>query len=188
MNELPHNSTILTLRANLSESDAFREFRSARFSSLVWRLGNGPLRRIAPVYLPFALYRLNYEMGRFRQTRFVALDQVAGALDLFEFPQAIKGDDLLQIETRNRIAPTLTVDRAESLLREKALRLIFQQGFFRLRSPRLEVDCIIKQFHIPYWLGFFGKDGSLRCRALDAVRRRIEGRKVTLLFESWLTS
>ena len=188
MNHPRESESILTLRANVSESEAFREFRSAAFSSLVWRLGHGPLQRIALVYLPFSLYRLEYELGRTRYTRFVALDQIEGALDLIEFPAALGADDLLSIHTRNKICPALSDERAESLLQEKSLRLIFQQGFFRLSRPRLELDCALRQFHIPYWIGLYGKDGHLRCRALDAVRRRMEGAKAALLFERWLTN
>jgi hypothetical protein len=186
MNRSRNHSTILTFPPKVSESDALGEFRSARLSSLIWSFRNGPLRTIAPAYLPFSLYRLRYELGRVCRTRFVALDQVAGTLDLFEFPEALTANDLLPIETRNRIAHAIPADRAEFILREKALRLIFQQGFFRLRRRELEVRCIIRKFHIPYWLGFFGRDGNLRCRVLDAVRRRMEGQKAALLFENWL--
>jgi hypothetical protein len=186
MKELRNSSTILTLRANVSESEAFGEFRSTGISTLAWRLARGPLQRLAAVYVPFALYHLRYEIGRTRHTRFFALDLVEGVLDPFEFPQAINQDTLTSIETRNYIPPVLAGDRSEFLLREKALALIFQQGFFRLRHPQLEIDCVIKQFHIPYWLGFFGRDGNLQCRALDAVRRRMEGQKATQLFEKWL--
>ncbi len=188
MNHSRDSASILTLRANVSESEAFREFRSTRLSSLVWRLGHGPLQRIAPVYLPFSLYRLQYELSRTRYTRFVALDQIEGALDLIEFPAVLGANDLLFIQTRNKIVPTLSDDRTESLLQEKSLRLIFQQGFFRLSRPQLELDCVLRQFHIPYWIGLYGKDGHLRCRALDAVRRRMEGAKATLLFERWLAN
>ena len=188
MNDHRDIGSILTLRANVSESEAFREFRSTRFSALAWRLGHGPLQRIAPVYLPFSLYRLQYELSRTRYTRFVALDQIEGTLDLIEFPAALRADDLLSIQTRNKIEPALSDDRAESLLQEKSMRLVFQQGFFRLSRPQLELDCVLRQFHIPYWLGLYGKDGQLRCRALDAVRRRMEGSKATLLFEKWLAN
>jgi hypothetical protein len=127
-------------------------------------------------------------MGRARHTRYFAMEQVEGSLDLYEFPDALNPIDLISVETRNRIFPSLSADRAASLLREKALRLIFQQGFFRLRRPQLQMECILDRFHIPYWLGFYGKDGGLRCRVLDAVRRRMEGQKATQLFERWLAS
>lgn len=188
MNSSRNLSTILSLPANVSQTEAFREFQSTRLPSLVWRLGNGPLQRIAPLYLPVALYRLRYQLGRVSRTRYFAIDQVEGSLDLFEFSHALADTDLHTIETQNKIAPALSCGGTETLLREKGLRLIFQQGFFRLSRLRLELDCVISQFHIPYWLGFYGRDGGLRCRALDAVRRRMEGPKATLLFERWLAN
>jgi hypothetical protein len=188
MNDPRELSTIKTLRANVSEPEAFSEFRSTRLSSIVWRFGNGPLRKIAPVHLPFSLYCLQYELRRTCHRKFLAMDQVEGVLDLVEFPEALSSTDLLTIETRNKIAPTLSQGRAEFLLREKALRLVFQKGFFRLRKTQLEIQSVVKMFHIPYWLGFYGNDGSLHCRVLDAVRRRMEGPKVTQLFERWLAN
>jgi hypothetical protein len=188
MNDHIHASAILSLPRNVSESDALCEFRSKRLSSVLWRLGHGSLQRVAPLYLPFALYRLQYELDRTCHTRYVAIDQVEGTLDLFEFPELLTLEDLCEVETRNKIAPTLSSERSESLLREKVLRLVFQQGFFRMRRPQLELQCLVRQFHIPYWLGFYGKDGMLRCRVLDAVRRRMEGPKATLLFERWLAN
>lgn len=184
-----HNSTtILALPANVSEADAFREFRSSPLASLAWGVAHGPLQRIAPFYLPFSLYRLQYQLGSVSYTRFVALDTVEGILDLFEFPEAFGPTLLVPVETRNKIAPALEEDRAESLLRERTLRLVFQQGFFRLRNPSLELRRVVAEFHIPYWLGFYGKDGAIRCRALDAVRRRMEGPKAAQLFERWLSN
>jgi hypothetical protein len=41
--------------------------------------------------------------------------------------------------------------------------------------------------HVPYWLGFYG-NAALRCRVLNAVRRRMEGAKASALFESWLAA
>ncbi len=68
------------------------------------------------------------------------------------------------------------------------LRLLFQSGFFKVRAPRVSVETVGVSFGIPYWLGFYGEDGSLRCRVLDAVRRRMEGEKATVLFEQWLAA
>ena len=188
MIDSPHPETILTLAANVSEADAFRKFQDSTISSIIWRFVNGPLQRMAQVYLPFALYRLQYQLGRTLHTRFFALDQVEGALDLYEFPDLIAEKDLFRIETPNSLRPILSADRSQSFLRDKALRVIFQHGFFRIRQPQLQIALVRSQFHIPYWLGIFGKDGHLRCRTIDAVRGRIEGQKVTRLFETWLAN
>jgi hypothetical protein len=188
MNANRDPSTILALPANVSEQDALSAFRSRTFSNFSWRLTRGPLQRISLAYLPFGLYHANYEIGRVCHSRFFAIDLVEGALDLLEFPSAIGANDLVPIETCNHISQVLPGDRASPLLREKVLRMILQQGFFRFRHPKLEISPSSIQFHIPYWLGFYGQDGTLRCRVLDAVRRCMEGEKAAALFEHWLAA
>jgi hypothetical protein len=188
MNSNQDPTNILSVRANVSESEAIRSFAAGSLSSVFWRLGKGKFQRIAAAYVPFRLYRLSYEMNRRTHSRYFALDQVQGILDLFEFPAVPEPKDLANVETRNQIQPAITDQESEVLLREKVLRLIFQQGFFRLRQPNLQVELTQLRFNIPYWLGFYGNDGQVRCRVLDAVRRRMEGQKATLLFEQWLAN
>jgi len=74
------------------------------------------------------------------------------------------------------------------LLTDKVLRIVFQQGFFRVRKPKLDIARIPLDFHMPYWPGFYGADSALTCRVLDAVRRRMEGAKARALFEHWLAA
>lgn len=90
------------------------------------------------------------------------------------------------IATRNRPVPRLSPDHAAQLLREKVLRLIFQHGFFKVRAVQLEIERLPDEIHLPYWLGFYGTSRNLRCRVMDAVRRRMEGARATALFEQWL--
>jgi hypothetical protein len=56
-----------------------------------------------------------------------------------------------------------------------------------VRDLNLEIAPEALELHIPYWLGFYGR-AFLRCRVLNAVRRRMEGAKAAALFESWLTA
>ena len=50
------------------------------------------------------------------------------------------------------------------------------------------LSLLVVQYHVPYWLGFYGTQQDLRCRVLDAVRRRIEGARASALFEQWLAA
>jgi len=76
-------------------------------------------------------------MARAPQTRLFAMDAVDGSLDLFEFPQLPSRQQLVTMDTRNCVEPSLPASAADELLREKALRIIFQQGFFlRCARPR----------------------------------------------------
>jgi hypothetical protein len=179
---------IKSLKSNASRDDAIRAFSSSGFANKFWQMRNGPLQRIADAYVPCRLYQTRYELGGAMQTRWFALDAVAGSLDLLEFPLLPSPQELLSIETRNILQPSLTEARAEELLREKVLRMVFQQGFFKLRGRGLAIIREPVEMHLPYWLGFHEKRGAIACRVMDAVRRRIEGAKASAFFEEWLTA
>ena len=191
-------SSIQTLKSNVSQSDAFRKFSTPGPAALLRNLRLGPLQRIAEVYVPFHLYRVNYDLAHEHQSRLFAIDAVDGSLDLFEFPSIPDRDTLVQLETRNALPTNLSDNALENLLREKVLRVIFQQGFFKLREANLTVNPIPVDLHLAYWLAFHGRDAgaigarvaasTVRCRVLDATRNRIEGAKASALFESWLSA
>jgi hypothetical protein len=180
-------ASIQTLKPKVSQSDALRKFSAPGPLALLRNLRLGPLQRIAEVHVPFHLYRVDYDLGREHQSRLFAIDAVEGSLDLFEFPAPPTRDELAQVETRNALPTNLTDGASQELLREKVLRVIFQQGFFKLRDANLTMNCIQLDLHLAYWLAFYGKD-TVRCRVLDATRNRIEGAKAAALFETWLAS
>lgn len=181
-------SAIKAMKPNVSREEALRVFNSGVFSAAYWRIRNGPLQRIADVYVPFWVYQVRYEVVGASKARIFALEAVAGALDLFEFPGVPLEDELQAMETRNVLLPGLEPEAAEGLLRMKVLRLLFQQGFFKLRALKVEITHMPGEVHLPYWLAFYGHHGAAKCRALDAVRRRIEGAKASYFFEQWLAA
>jgi len=181
-------SAIRALKPNVTQEEAIRFFRSGVFSAAYWRLRRGPLQRIADAYVPFWVYQVRYEIGRARKTRFFALDAVHGALDLFEFPRVPSDTELVSIETRNQLEPRLQRHAAEELLKTKVLRVLFQQGFFKLRALKVEIERVPVELHLPYWLAFYGSNETAKCRVMDAVRRRIEGAKARSFFEEWLAA
>ncbi len=178
---------IQTLKPNVTQQEALRAFSGVGPFTLYWRMRSGPLRRIADVYVPYWLYRVQYNLGRAAHATLFAIDAVNGSLDLFTFPRVPDAKDLVSIHTRNRVAPSLPHPTAEPLLRQKVLRVIFQQGFFKVRDLQLEIALEPLELHVPYWLGFYG-NAAAHCRVLNAVRRRMEGAKVSALFESWLAA
>ena len=181
-------SAIRALRPNVTQEEAIRFFRSGLFSTAYWRIRSGPLQRIADVYVPFWVYRVRYEMVGAGRTRIFALDAVHGTLDLYEFPQIPREQELLAIETSNRLMPRLEPEAARELLRMKVLRVLFQQGFFKLRALKVDIERMPVELHLPYWLAFYGSHGAAKCRVMDAVRRRIEGGKAASFFEEWLAA
>lgn len=176
---------IRVLRPNVTQEEAVRVFSAGGFSGLYWRIRSGPLRRIADVYVPYFLFRVKCGNAR---PRLFAMDAVDGSLDLFEFPRVPDDQELLFAGDRNWLKAALSEERAAGLLRDKALRVIFQQGFFRLRNAHLEISPIPCELHLPYWLGFYGRESLVRCRVMDAVRRRVEGAKASAFFEHWLAA
>ena len=179
---------IRTLKPNVTQKEAVRAFSAPGFSGLYWLLRIGPLQKIADAYVPFWLYRVRYQLGRTPHARLFALDAVDGSLDLFELPRIPEHRELISVDSRNRMVPSLTGERAEEILREKVLRVVFQQGFFKLREARLDIAREQGEVYLPYWLGFYGRNGSMRCRVMDALRRRVEGAKASAFFEQWLVA
>ena len=177
---------IRTLKPNVTQEEALQAFSAAGFSALYWRILRGSLRRIAKVYVPYFLFYVEHD-GNMRP-RLFAMDAVNGSLDLFEFPRIPDYSDLQACEGRNRFEAQLTIELAAEVLREKVARVFFQEGFFKLRDLRLEITAVPCELYLPYWLGFYERNGSVRCRVLDAVRRRIEGAKASAFFEQWLAA
>jgi hypothetical protein len=181
-------TSIVAMRPNVTQEEAVREFSSRGLSSMYWRMTAGRLQRIAEAYVPYQFYEVSYVMARAPQTRLFAMDVVDGSLDLFEFPQLPSRQQLVTMDTRNRVEPSLSAAAADELLREKALRIIFQQGFFKVREASLHFSRKPDIVHLPYWLGFYASGGIVRCRVMDAVRRRVEGAKASAFFEQWLAA
>ena len=181
-------TSIVALRPNVTQEDAVREFSNRGLSSMYWRMTAGPLQRIAEAYVPYQFYEVNYVMARAPQKRLFAMDAVDGSLDLFEFPQLPSRQQLVTMETRNLLEPSLSAAAADELLRDKALRVVFQQGFFKVREASMSFVRQPDTVHLPYWLGFYCSGEIVRCRVMDAVRRRVEGVKASAFFEQWLAA
>jgi hypothetical protein len=181
-------SAIRSLRPNVTREEALRMFRAPGPARLYWKWRGGRLVRIADAYVPFHLYRVRYHAAGAARRHLFGMDAVDGSLDLFEFSEPPGEAETVVITTRNHPALQLAEPRGEELLREKVLRHIFQQGFFKLGHPRLELEKLPGEIYVPYWLGFYGTGENLRCRAMDAVRRQIEGTKAAAFFEQWLAA
>lgn len=179
---------IRSLKPNVSQDEALKTFRATGLFSFLWRVRAGPLQSIAEAYVPFRLYRVRYAMNKEKVQRIFAMDAVDGSLDLFEFRTLPDERELVEVQTRNRLTSGLSAEQGQRIVRGKVLRIIFQQGFFKLRETSLEIEALPEEIHLPYWLGFYGASDALRCRVLDAVRRRIEGAKASAFFEQWLAA
>ena len=180
--------SIRSLRPNVTRDEAIRALTASGPAAWYWRLRGGSLQRVAEAYLPYRLYRVRFPIDGAQRTQLFAMDAVDGSLDLFEFTLPPNEAELQTLSTRNALLPALAEEKGEPLLREKVLRVIFQQGFFKLRTMQLDVERQPGEIYLPYWLGFYGSAENLHCRVMDAVRRRVEGAKVSTLIEQWLAA
>lgn len=172
---------IRCLRPNVTRTEAL--------AALEGRAGlvRGQLRQVADAYLPFRLYEVEVLNGGASQVSFFAADSFSGVLDLYELEAAPPDSELMTVRTRNCPVARLGASRALELLENKVRRAIFQTGFFRVRGLRIHARPLALEFHVPYWLGFFGRAERATLLAMDAVRRRFEGGKARAVFMDWLT-
>ena len=172
---------IRCLRANVTQAEALAALE--RRSGLV----RGRLRQMAAAYLPFRLYAVEVANRGTTIEALYAADIVSGVLDLYEFSAAPADAELQTVTTRN--TPTARIDGslALQLLENKVRRAIFQTGFFGVRGLQIRTRPLDCEFHVPYWLGFFGNGERATLQAMDAVRRTFEGAKARAVFNDWLT-
>jgi hypothetical protein len=171
---------IRCLRANVTQQEAL--------TALERRSGflRGQLRQVAAAYLPFRLYRVDVLNRGSTKTALYAADAVSGVLDLYEFAAAPTQSELVTVTTRNAPTGRLAASLARELLENKVRRAIFQTGFFGVRGLQIQVHPLDVEFHVPYWLGFFGQGERAALQAMDAVRRTFEGAKARAVFSDWL--
>jgi len=177
---------VRSLRPNVDQQDAVKMFRSGGALGKVRSLWTGPLRSIAPAYLPIFLFEVQIENRGARQTSIMGMDSVSGALDPYHFEHVPRDSELETFETRNYLIPTISTSQAEPVLIAKVRRHLYGQGFFRLRNIAITARFLQNEIHIPYWLGFYGSGDSVRISVVDAVRRTREGAKARHVFEGWL--
>src|ERR1700730_6619789 len=109
-------------RRNVTQKEEFQAFRGRGLDALYWRAFRGSLQRLAPAYVPFRLYRVEYELGRTHNLLTCGLDQVNGILDLFEFPSLPRTEQLVALESLNVLPVRITSEQAAAGSREKAFR------------------------------------------------------------------
>ena len=113
-------------------------------------------------------------------------DRLPG-LDLSQRDRKLDGHALPWRErARQARARELDEPLALQLLENKVRRAIFQTGFFGVRDLQIRSRSANFEFHVPYWLGFFGNGPRATLQAMDAVRRRFEGAKARAVFSDWL--
>jgi hypothetical protein len=178
---------IRSLKPNVGREQAIRHFTGGALN-LAANLTQGRVRSIAELYIPYRTFRVRITNTGREQSRILALDAVQGVLDLFEFPAFPAESELLTLETRNVLPSSLDDVELRDRIIAKARRIVFAQGFFKLRDLQIDADVVPGDYCVPYWVCFRGASGIAHLAVLDAVRRKREGAKVRHLIEEWLRS
>jgi hypothetical protein len=179
-------SRIQTLPARVSQEEAEKIFNGGGVGSRLRRVHLGPIRSLALVYIPYHLFQVRIENAGKQEERILGIDAVHGTLDAFSFDEVPHSSQFHNVETRNVIPPHLSIEDAGRLVRSKVERVLFQTGFFKMRRLGIQPEWMQLQFHVPYWVGFFGEGEIARISVVDGVRRTVEGAKVRALIETWL--
>lgn len=148
----------------------------------------GKLRSVADCYIPFRIFRVEVLNRGEKSLHVLGLDSVNGSLDPYHFDQLPTQDELIFKETRNRLPASLPEEDAQKLIVDKVRRLIFSQGFFRIRDFKITAEPVSGDIYVPYWAGFRGHGARAHIAVVDAVRRKIEGARVRQILRHWLTS
>jgi hypothetical protein len=177
---------IKSLKSRVNREQALHLLSSSGVSGVLRRWLTGNLTLLADIYIPYRLYKIACYGPKSQSSHCYAIDALSGLLDPYQFSEIPVQSEFVGIETQNFMPPSLDERRTRELAIEKARRVIFSKGFFRLAHPRITAELVQPELYIPYWAGFYGSKQDLGIVVLDAVRRTIEGRKVAHSIKAWL--
>lgn len=178
---------IRSLRANVTQEEAIQQLAGG-VAGAIRSAVQGPVKSVADFYIPFTLFEVAITNAGRTETQVMGIDSVSGSLDLYHFECIPDPSQLISVDTRNCPPPRLDPERAREIVVDKVRRLLFQKGFFRMRSLRIEAAPLPGELYVPYWVLFRGRGQRASIAVLDALRRKPEGAKVRQLLEHWLTT
>jgi hypothetical protein len=185
MDLFPMKKQIRSLRPNVTREAAIEQFSPRGLAGCLRRLALGPLRFVAEFYIPFCVYKVTIENNGKLTNRTIALDAVTGALDIYRLDET--SIPTIRVETRNTLSPRLRPTEAKQIVVDKIRRVLFNEGFFRLRQFKIDT-LATDELCIPYWIGFHGRGPEVLLSVIDAVRRSSEGAKARRLIYDYLVS
>jgi hypothetical protein len=180
-------TSIRSLKPNVTREEAIRHFSDGLFNGAAQFI-RGPVRALAELYIPYRLFQVKISSAGREQNQTFALDAVRGLLDLYQLPALTADDQFLTLETRNVVPVGMSASQSAERLIEKVRRMVFTQGFFRVRDLKIEAIPLSGEICVPYWVCFRGSGAQVHLAVLDAVRRKSEGAKLRRLVEEWLRS
>ena len=140
-----------------------------------WRgLRRRRLVAVTELLLPYHLFAVTLP-GRGKT--FLAIDALEGRLDLHSFERVpVIGREATPAKGE-LVSARLSADLARERIVDQALRRIFLDGFFKQHRGTIKTEHV-GLLYLPYWVGIFEKDGSVKLEVIDAYRARFEGEKM----------
>ena len=178
------SDTITILRPNVTREEASRVLQPG----IARCMATGPLRSFADVYIPFRVNRVEITSGMITRTSFLAFDAAFGLLDPYEFESVPDAEQTASVNTCNAVPTTVDEALAARLIEDKVRRMVFSEGFFRLRNMAIRIEPLPVIVHVPYWVGFYGWGECASIQVIDAVRRTREGSRMRHALTRWLTT
>jgi hypothetical protein len=151
------------------------QFRESRYGKLQIHTG---------FFLPCYLFRVVVQNAGLRQEQYLAIDAMTGELDLRKFDQPPNQEEYDEAESE-QFGP-FRLDEADALaiLQERVRRMVYQQGFFRLKDLSI-TGKLADRFYILYHVAFYVRKNRARVEVIDSMRGQFEGAKLRDLIQDW---
>src|SRR6476660_655059 len=146
---------IKSLKSRVNREQALHLLSSSGASGVLRRWLTGNLTLLADIYIPYRLYKIACHGPKSQSAHCYAIDALSGLLDPYQFSEIPVQSEFVGIETQNFMPPSLDEGRTRELAIEKARRVIFSRGFFRLAHPRITAELVQTALYIPYCAGFY---------------------------------
>jgi hypothetical protein len=142
---------------------------------LLRRLRLGRLHAVKAVAVPYRLFRVTIRNAGEQQSAVYAIDAVTGMLDLVRLDSEVEPG--LPGGTES-LGPVVPHELLCARLLERVRRMVYLQGFFRLRGLEIRAEDLGRHLLRPYWVGVYRRGRRVAIEVLDASRGVLEGGKL----------
>jgi hypothetical protein len=147
-------------------------------------LRHGRLQMALEFHIPYQFFRAVFSAGKDSQPLIMALDAVTGKLDPYNFDEMPAEEFLVQVDTPNFIEPRIDKQGALKHFEQMLFRSRLLKGAFKISNVKINAE-YVTTYYIPYWVGVYERRDQARIEVIDALRGRMEGRKIRDMVTEW---